>query len=129
MIQERDPRSQYIEKGKTISLLLHRSKPLYGTGRLVVLDSDFCVLQGIIDLKKKRVFAAALIKKRSYWPKHIKGDEIQKHMDSKAIGEVNVLHGTLDDVLFHVYCMKELDYVMMIMSTYGTNEWGGEEKH
>eukprot|EP00957_Ditylum_brightwellii_P176726 13461131-Ditylum_brightwellii.AAC.1 len=50
-------------------------------------------------------------------------------MDSKAIGEVDALHDTLDNVPFHVYCMKEPDYVMMIMSTYGKNEQGGEEKH
>eukprot|EP00957_Ditylum_brightwellii_P144384 10999197-Ditylum_brightwellii.AAC.1 len=33
------PRPQYIEKGKTVSLMSRMSKPLYGTGKLVVLDS------------------------------------------------------------------------------------------
>ena len=29
----------------------------------------------------------------------------------------------MDKVDFHVYMMKEPDYVMSIMSTYGTNQW------
>ena len=41
-----------------------------------MLDSGFCVLKGIAELKKKGVFAAALIKKRRYWPKFIDGDAI-----------------------------------------------------
>ena len=34
----------------------------------------------------------------------------------------------LDDILIHVHCMKEPDYVMMLMSSYGTLSECGEEK-
>ena len=51
------------EKGKTIGVLLHLTEPVWGTGKLVVLDSGFCVLQGLVELKKKGVYAHALIKK------------------------------------------------------------------
>ena len=33
----------------------------------------------------------------------------------------------MDKVDFHVYAMKEPDYVMSIMSTYGTNQRMGKE--
>ena len=33
----------------------------------------------------------------------------------------------MDEVDFHVYAMKEPDYVMSIMSTYGTNQQMGKE--
>ena len=33
----------------------------------------------------------------------------------------------MDKVDFHGYAMKEPDYVMSIMSTYGTNQWMGKE--
>ena len=33
----------------------------------------------------------------------------------------------MDEVDFHVYTMKEPDYVMSIKSTYGTNQWMGKE--
>ena len=33
----------------------------------------------------------------------------------------------MDEVDFHVYAMKEPNYVMSIMSTYGTNQRMGKE--
>ena len=33
----------------------------------------------------------------------------------------------MDKVDFHVYAMKEPDYVMSIMSMYGTIQWTGKE--
>ena len=36
------------------------------------------------------------------------------------MGATDALSGKLDNVPFHVHCMKEHDYVMMLMSTYGT---------
>ena len=53
----------FDELGKTIRTLLHLMKPVWGSGKLFILDSDFCVLKAIIELKKEGVFAAALIKK------------------------------------------------------------------
>ena len=61
-----------------------------------------------------------LIKKRRYWPKHIKGDVIKEHFADKHVGTVDAWQGRLDDVPFYVFAMKELDYVMNLMSTYGT---------
>lgn len=89
---------------------------------VVILDSGFCVLRALIELKKRGVFASALIKKRRYWPKHIKGDDIIKHFEKHKVGDTESLPGTLDGVPFHVFAMKEPDYTMKIMSTYGTNE-------
>jgi hypothetical protein len=66
-------RKEFDELGKTVGLLLHLTKSIWGTAKVVVLDSGFCVLQGIVELKKRGVFAAALIKKCRYWPKWILG--------------------------------------------------------
>ena len=101
-------------------LLLCLTRSLWGTGKIVVLDSGFCVLKSIIELKKKGVFSAALIKKRRYWPKYIDGDGIKSHFHNKKVGDVDALPGTLDEIPFHVFAMKEPVYVMMIMSTYRT---------
>ena len=90
--------------------------PIYHKGFIVILDSRFCVLKGIIELRKKGVFASALIKKRRYWPKYIKGDDI------KDVGDANSWAGTLDNIPFHVYAMKEPDYIMSLMSMYGTSD-------
>ena len=42
------------------------------------------------------------------------------HFAEKGIGESDALQGMLDNVKFHVVVMKEPDYVMMFMTTYGT---------
>lgn len=94
---------------------------IHHLGRCCILDSGFCVLAGIILLAKYGVFASTVIKKRCYWPKHIKSDEIKAYFANKEIGTFNALPGTLDGVPFHLYCMKEEYYVMSLMSMYGTD--------
>ena len=93
---------QFNKLGKTVGLLLRLTKPLWSTGKVVVLDSGFCVLKGIVELKKRGVFAAALIKKRRYWPKHIDGDAIATFFEDKQVGETWAWEGKLDDVDLHV---------------------------
>ena len=88
-----------------------------------MLDSGFCVLKGIVELKKRGVYASALIKKQRYWPKYIKGDDIKSLFDGKDVGDCDAWKGQMDEVDFHVYVVKEPNYVMSIMSTYGTNQW------
>ena len=46
----------------------------------------------------------------------------------KKVGFSNAKKGVLNGVPFHLYVMKEPDYTMLIMSTYGTNGTVGEEK-
>ena len=69
--------------GKTTGILLQLTKPVWSTGKVFVLDSGFCVLQALVELKKKGLFAAALIKKCRYWPKYVPGGEIFAHFDNK----------------------------------------------
>ena len=105
--------------GKTGALLLRLTKSLYGTGKVVILDSGFCVLKALVWLRRHGVFGSALIKKRKYWPKFVPGDDIDVHMATKDVGECDCLHGTLEGKPYNIFCMKEPDYVMKIMSTYG----------
>ena len=105
--------------GKTCGLLLRLCKSLYFTGKIVVLDSGFCVLQALVELKKLGVYAHAVIKKRRYWPKYVKGDDMDNSMADKEVGEVGVWQGVLDGVTFFYFMMKEPAFVMKLMSTYG----------
>jgi Transposase IS4 len=120
---------EYEEKGKTVGLLLRLTKLLWSTGKIVVLDSGFCVLKGIIELRQRGVFASAVIKKRRYWPKYIPGEVIQQHFEGLEVGSVDALGGTLDGVpCFHGFCMKADGYVSSLMSSYDTNERVGADK-
>lgn len=72
---------------------------------------------------------AALIKKRRYWPKHVNGDVVKEHFNNKPVGAADCYESTLDEVKYQIHGMKEPDYTMMLMSTYGTLERHGDEKH
>ena len=106
----------------TILLLLRLCESIFHIGLVVILDSGFCVLRAIIELRKRGVFASALIKKRKYWPKYVDGDAVDAHFENKAVGATDSLEGKMHDIPFHIYAMKEPDYTMKLMSTYGTNE-------
>ena len=55
---------EFDEYGKTCGLLLRMLKSYFGTAKYIVLDSGFCVLKALVELKHRVIFACALIKKR-----------------------------------------------------------------
>mmetsp|Transcript_1932 Transcript_1932/g.2699 ORF Transcript_1932/g.2699 Transcript_1932/m.2699 type:complete len:119 (-) Transcript_1932:341-697(-) len=56
---------EYNKLGKTVGLLLCLIKGMWGSGKIVVLDSGFCVIKCLVELTKRGVYAA-FIKKRRY---------------------------------------------------------------
>ncbi|KAG7362295.1 transposase IS4 [Nitzschia inconspicua] len=67
--QPQQLRNEEDNFGTTVGLLLRLKTSLWGSARVLVLDSGFCVLKCLIELAKKGVYGSALIKKRKYWPK------------------------------------------------------------
>ena len=63
-----------------------------------------------------------------YWPKHVPGDKIIQHFAEKDVGDANTIKGTMDAIPFEIHAMKEPDYVMILMSTYGMILSMGETK-
>ena len=72
LVEGKDSPSEIIPKynnqGKTVGLLLRVLEPICTRGKVVILDSGFCMLKGIVELKKCGVYASALIKNRSIGP-------------------------------------------------------------
>ena len=60
--------------------MLEMTKPLYGTGKVVVADSGFCVRDGVVACHNKGVHVQAYVKKRGHWPKGVPGDHIDNHL-------------------------------------------------
>ena len=89
-------------------------------GRVKILDSGFCILRGIVELSKVGLFVSELIKKRRYCPKHIKGEAIKAQFDDRDVDSVDVWPRTMDGQRFHIFSMKEPNYLMNLMSSYGT---------
>lgn len=122
------PPKEYASLGKTTSLVLRLTKNLYGSGSIVVMDSGFYVVKAIVELRKKGIFSSALIKKRRYWPKYVDGDAFNAHFENKDVDSFDALKSKLDGETFYLYSMKEPDYVMKFMTTFGTENWMGKEQ-
>ncbi len=78
----------------------------------------FFVLQAIIALQEKGVFSGILIFKKvlaqvDWWC------TIDKHMTGHTVGECDSFRGKLNGIDYDVFCKKEPEYVMKIISTYG----------
>ena len=86
------------------------------------MDSGLCVTKGLVELRNKVLFGAALIKKCRYWPENIKGDAIDAHFAAKEVGNVDAVKQVEYRVAYHEFSMKDPDYAMKLMTTYGTLE-------
>jgi hypothetical protein len=100
---------EFQELGKSVGLLLGMTRPIWNTGRVVILDSGFCVLSGIVELAKRGLHGGALIKKRRYWPKSILGEIIKTRFAQKQVGEADCWNGFLNDQAVTIFCFKEPD--------------------
>ncbi len=105
---------------KTSALMLYMTEPIHNTGKIVTMDSGFCVAAGILALHDFGVFGQSLIKKRGqYWPKHVPGQEIDDHMKDKPLGHAETYKQFIDGKEFMIHCQKDDTYVTKIMSTHG----------
>ena len=132
LVEGKDPPTriskEYNDMGKTVGLFLRMTKLIHGTGNVVVMDSGFCVLQAVIEFKKVGVFSSSLIKKRRYWPIHIDGEMVKAYIQDKDPGYEDARRGEYGKIPFYIYCMKEPDYFLMFMTTFGTMSRIGKEQ-
>ncbi len=103
--------------------MLRMLKSYFGTGKYIILDSGFCVLKALIDLKRHGLFACALIKKRCFWPTGVPGIAMDNHMAGSEVGSVDAIQGSMEGVLYNLCAMKEPDYVVKMMATGGSLLW------
>ena len=70
------------------------SPSIFNSGGYVVLDSGFCGLKELVELRWNGLVGSALIKKCRYWHKPVPGDTIERHFISKKVGDMNAIEGT-----------------------------------
>ena len=72
-----------------------------------MMNSHFCVANGIVPLTEKGVYARVLIKKRRYLPKTFPGDLIGQNFADKEVGVVEMLKSATEDGNpFRILCFK-----------------------
>jgi hypothetical protein len=112
-------KEKYSELGKTSGLLMRMLQSYFATGRYVILDSGFCVLKGLVALKKAGLYACAVIKKRRFWPYLVPGEAMDRWFDEREMGESAGISGKLDGEDYFLWGLKEPSYVMKMMATGG----------
>ena len=84
------------------------------------MDCGFCVMDAVLNLASVGIFLSAVTKKRRYWPKYIDGEAIYQYFAGKTVGSVEALPGSVGGRSFRVFVMNQEDYVMKLMTTYGS---------
>ena len=92
---------------------------IHGTGKIVTMESGFCVTAGILHLHDLGVFEQSLVKKRKYWPKSCPGDLIDEYMEGKPLGFVKTFLQDMDGTPFPIHCTRDDRFVTKLMSTHG----------
>ena len=87
-MDQSDGKKEFEEKGVTDGLMTRTTKPLWGTGKVVVVGSGLYVLEGLISVVERFFWGSALMKKQRYWPKGVASEEILQHMQNKEVGYV-----------------------------------------
>ena len=86
----------------TLGLFWRMMKTYFVTGRCVILDSCFCILKWLIQLRKKGIFACAVIKIRRYWPSMVPGKDMENHFGGLEVVETDAIQGTFDDIIYNL---------------------------
>ena len=116
------------EFGKMGGLILRMTKTIRDSNRIVIMDSAFCQLRTLIAMKKRGLYATAVIKKKRYWPKHIKGDDMDEELKDTPIGTSKVLTGVLDGVPYSLVALRDSKHVLKLVSTWGNMDRVGRPK-
>lgn len=122
------PLKYEAEYGKTASLVIRMTEELSTTGRVVVMDSAFCVMSAIYQLYKRGLYTATVAKKRAYWPRGIPGDEVNAHMAGKPVGELHTRKARMHDMPLLLFAVNHSLYTFILISTYGCSHLVGPER-
>lgn len=59
--------------------MLEMCKPLFGTNKVVIGNSGFCMWEGVVELHQHGVFLQVCVKKRAQWPWGVPANHINGH--------------------------------------------------
>ena len=110
--------SKFTGYSKTATLMLEITKPSHHTGKVVSMDSGFCVLVGIIAMHNFGFYGQSLINKRRYWPKNVPGDAINSYFAIKELGSAKTFRQVFDGNPLLVHFHRDDRYVTKLMSTH-----------
>ena len=90
------------------------TKPLFGTGKSVVINSVFCVMKGLVGMLAHGVYRTTVINK------NILAQVLHVTcFQDKEVGGVHDVCGYLYGNKYNIKCTKEAGYAMKLFRTHG----------
>ena len=117
--------------GKRGGLALRMARPFYSSGTVVVMDSAFCVVAALLEMQRRGVFAAAVVRKRrDCWPRHLDGvAQAVDTMRTRPVGQLHARRGASEDqVPIAHFFVNHGNAVVQLLSTYGSGALGHEQR-
>ena len=117
--------SDFPGYSKKSTLMIEMKNPIHQTGKIVSMDSGFCVSVGIIAMHDYGVYGQFLIMKRRYWPKNVPRDAIDSYFANKELGSAKTFSQVINKKPFLVHCHKDDRYVRSGYSVNRPVNWNG----
>ena len=84
-----------LETGSKIaSLCLRMKKSTCDSGRHFMLEIGFLHIEKVIELRKKGLFNTTFAKKKTFWPKHAKAQDMMDETQGKEVDTERIRKGT-----------------------------------
>ena len=109
--------------GSIPALVVRMTKPIWGSGRVILLDSGFGYLPSLTRLHEKGLFATCVIKKKQHWPKGTDGNALLQVMQGREVGTQCVRKGThhdWPDCQVWIGMMADSKHVSIMANTWST---------
>lgn len=118
----------FVEQGKTVGLLLRMTESIWFTERVVVLDSAFGIIHGLVALLSKGIYTSMVIKKKRYWPAMTEGQAAIDYMNEKEFGSTSFRKGCFQGKEFYLEATKDSKITRLMLHSYGATEFAAEPR-
>ena len=102
--------------------MVQMKNPIWGTGKVVIMDRRFYILEGLIFMVEKGVFGSVLIQKRRYCTKGVPEVYIIWNIQQMEVGDLYTFPYTIHGKRYYIMTLKEPNHIMLMMTTYRTLE-------
>ena len=102
MIKMRRPEFETSPNMKIVGLMLRLMRALWRTGKAVIMDSSFCVLKGILEMRKRGFYGSVLIKRGAIGLRGFMEMTLTINPGHKILvmWDVLVVNGTIQSLIF-----------------------------
>ena len=117
--------------GRMGALALRMTRPFYGQGVAVVMNSALCGVATMLEMRRRGVFAATVVQKRRGWPRNLDGvGDLVETLKTKPVGELHARKGlsTADQLPIAHFLVNYGPCVAQFVSTYGCDVLGEEQR-